>query len=106
MNTPFIAVLIVDIVFIFLALGLNKDNSKNLLSGYNTMSKLKRENFDIEKYLKLFKKFFLALAASSTIVFIILINLINEKIAVVVYSSYLIIMLIWFVIQGNKFKKI
>jgi len=67
---------------------------------------LKRENFDIEKYLKLFKKFFLALAASSTIVFIILINLINEKIAVVVYSSYLMIMLIWFVIQGNKFKKI
>ena len=70
------------------------------------MSKMKRENFDIEKYLKLFKKFFLALAASSTIVFIILINLINEKIAVVVYSSYLMIMLIWFVIQGNKFKKI
>ena len=70
------------------------------------MSKVKRENFDIEKYLKLFKKFFLALAASSTIVFIILINLTNEKIAVVGYSFYLMIMLIWFVIQGNKFKKI
>jgi hypothetical protein len=70
------------------------------------MSKLKRENFDIEKYLKLFKKFFLALAASSTIVFTILINLTNEKIAVVGYSFYLMVMLIWFVIQGNKFKKI
>ena len=58
MNTPFIAVLIVDIIFIFLALGLNKDNSNYLLSGYNTMSKEKRENFDIEKYLKLFKNFF------------------------------------------------
>ena len=106
MNTPFIAILFVDIIFIFLALGLNKDNSKYLLSGYNTMSKLKRENFDIEKYLKLFKKFFLALAASSTIVFTILINLTNEKIAVVGYSFYLMVMLIWFVIQGNKFKKI
>ena len=88
MNTPFIAVLIVDIIFIFLALGLNKDDSKYLLSGYNTMSKMIRENFDIEKYLKLFKKFFLALAASSTVVFTILINLTNEKIVVVGYSSY------------------
>ena len=88
MNAPFIAVLIVDIIFIFLALELNKDNSKYLLSGYNTMSKVKRENFDIEKYLKLFKKFFLALAASSTVVFTILINLTNEKIVVVGYSSY------------------
>ena len=88
MNTPFVAVLIVDIIFIFLALGLNKDNSKYLLSGYNTMSKMKRENFDIEKYLKLFKNFFLALAVSSTVVFTILINLTNEKIVVVGYSSY------------------
>ena len=88
MNTPFVAVLIVDIIFIFLALGLNKDNSKYLLSDYNTMSKMKRENFDIEKYLKLFKKFFLALTASSTVVFTILINLTNEKIVVVGYSSY------------------
>ena len=88
MNPPFVAVLIVDIIFIFLALGLNKDDSKYLLSGYNTMSKMKRENFDIEKYLKLFKKFFLALAVSSTVVFTILINLTNEKIVVVDYSSY------------------
>ena len=88
MNTPFVAVLIVDIIFIFLALGLNKDDSKYLLSGYNTMSKMKRENFDIEKYLKLFKNFFLALAVSSTVVFTILINLTNEKIVVVGYSSY------------------
>ena len=88
MNPPFVAVLIVDIIFIFLALGLNKDDSKYLLSGYNTRSKMKRENFDIEKYLKLFKNFFLALAVSSTVVFTILINLTNEKIVVVGYSSY------------------
>ena len=88
MNPPFVAVLIVDIIFIFLALGLNKDDSKYLLSGYNTMSKIKKENFDIEKYLKLFKKFFLALSTSSTVVFTILINLTNEKIVVVGYSSY------------------
>ena len=104
MNSPFIAVLISDIIFMAIALGLNKENTKYLLSGYNTMSKKERENFNIANYLILFKKFFLILAASSTIVFTILINLLNAKIAVISYSSYLIIMLIWFVFKGNKFK--
>jgi len=104
MNSPFIAVLIADIIFISTALGLNKENAKYLLSGYNAMSKKERENFDIVNYLTLLKKFFLILAGSSTIVFTILINLLNAKIAVLTYSSYIIIMLIWFVFKGNKFK--
>tara|TARA_B110000114_G_scaffold33088_1_gene34171 strand:- start:82 stop:402 length:321 start_codon:yes stop_codon:yes gene_type:complete len=104
MNSPFIAVLIADTIFVSFALGLNKENAKYLLSGYNTISKKDRENFDIANYLILFKKFFLILAASSTIIFTILINLLNAKIAVTTYSSYLIIMLIWFVFKGNKFK--
>ena len=104
MNSPFIAVLIADTIFIALALGLNKENAKYLLSGYNTMSKKERENFDIVNYLTLLKKFFLILAGSSTIVFTLLINLLNAKIAVISYSSYLIIMLIWFIFKGNKFK--
>ena len=58
MNFPFISVLISDIIFIVFALGLNKENAKYLLSGYNTMSKKERENFDIVNYLILFKKFF------------------------------------------------
>lgn len=104
MNSPFIAVLIADIIFISIALGLNKENAKYLLSGYNSMSKKERENFDIVNYLTLLKKFFLTLAGSSTIVFTLLINLLNAKIAVISYSSYLIIMLIWFIFKGNKFK--
>ncbi|MDA7569760.1 DUF3784 domain-containing protein [Flavobacteriaceae bacterium] len=104
MNSPFIAVLIADIIFISTALGLNKENAKYLLSGYNAMSKKERENFDIVNYLTLLKKFFLILAGSSTIVFTLLINLLNAKIAVISYSSYLIIMLIWFIFKGNKFK--
>jgi hypothetical protein len=105
MNTSFIAVLISDILFIALALGLNKYNAKYLLSGYNTMSEKEREKYDIENYLILFKKFFLVLAGTSTVVFLILINLWNAKIAVMAYSIYLTIMLIWFAFKGNKFKK-
>lgn len=104
MNSPYIGVLITDLIFIAVALGINKNNAKYLLSGYNTMSKKEKDKFDLVNYLVIFKKFFLILAATSTVVFIILINLLNSKIAVIFYSSYIIIMLIWMVFNGNNFK--
>ena len=106
MNSPYIGVLITDLIFIAVALGINKNNAKYLLSGYNTMSKKEKNKFDLENYLVIFKRFFLILAATSTVVFIILINLLNQKIAVMLYSSYIIIMLIWMVFKGNNFKKL
>tara|TARA_B100001094_G_scaffold178028_1_gene172050 strand:+ start:1218 stop:1541 length:324 start_codon:yes stop_codon:yes gene_type:complete len=106
MNSPYIGVLITDLIFIAVALGINKNNAKYLLSGYNTMSKKEKDKFDLENYLVIFKRFFLILAATSTVVFIILINLLNQKIAVMLYSSYIIIMLIWMVFKGNNFKKL
>ena len=104
MNSPYIGVLITDLIFIAAALGINKNNAKYLLSGYNTMSKKEKDKFDLVNYLVTFNKFFLILAATSTVVFIILINLLNSKIAVMLYSSYIIIMLIWMVFKGNNFK--
>lgn len=104
MNSPYIGVLITDLIFIAVALGINKNNAKYLLSGYNTMSKKEKDKFDLVNYLVIFKKSFLILAATSTVVFIILINLLNSKIAVIFYSSYIIIMLIWMVFNGNNFK--
>ena len=106
MNRPYIGVLITDLIFIAVALGINKNNAKYFLSGYNTMSKKEKDKFDLENYLVIFKRFFLILAATSTVVFIILINLLNQKIAVMLYSSYIIIMLIWMVFKGNNFKKL
>ena len=104
MNSPYIGVLITDLIFIAVALGINKNNAKYLLSGYNTMSKKEKDKFDLENNLVIYKKFFLILAATSTVVFIILTNLLNSKIAVMLYSSYIIIMLIWMVFKGNNFK--
>jgi len=106
MNSPYVGVLITDIIFIAVALGINKNNAKYLLSGYNTMSKKAKDDFDIDNYLILCKRFLLILAASSTVVFIILMNLLNTKTAVLTYSSYIIIMLIWMVFKGNNFNKL
>jgi hypothetical protein len=106
MNSPYVGVLITDIIFIAVALGINKNNAKYLLSGYNTMSKKAKDDLDLDNYLILYKRFLLILAASSTVVFIILMNLLNTKTAVLTYSSYIMIMLIWMVFKGNNFNKL
>ena len=49
MGSLFIGVFVTDIVFILLALGLNKENAKYLLTGYNTMSEKERKFFDTDK---------------------------------------------------------
>ena len=81
-----------------------RKKSEQQLMSWKDIQK-EREKYDIENYLILFKKFFLVLAGTSTVVFLILINLWNSKIAVMAYSIYLTIMLIWFAFKGNKFKK-
>lgn len=73
MITIFIPVLIIDTVLLAIAFGLTKENSKYLLSGYNTMSKKERDNFDIENYLTYLKRFFLLLTTTSTLIFALLI---------------------------------
>jgi len=69
------------------------------------MSKKAKDDFDLDNYLILFKRFLLILAASSTVVFIILMNLLNPKTAVLTHSSYIMIILIWMVFKGNNIIK-
>jgi hypothetical protein len=104
MMTPFIAVLITDFILLIIAFGMTKENSKYLLSGYNTMSEKERKKFDIENYLSFLKRFLVILTSTSTLIFFILVYFFYEKIAVMSYASYLMIMLIWFVFKGTKFK--
>lgn len=104
MMTPFIAVLITDFILLIIAFGMTKENSKYLLSGYNTMSEKERKKFDIENYLSFLKRFLVILTSTSTVIFFILVYFFDKKIAVMSYASYLMIMLIWFVFKGTKFK--
>ena len=66
-HTP---IILVSILFYAIGYFINKDNSKYLLSGYNTMSNEEREKFDIEGYLKIFKPFFKNQALHSFLVFL------------------------------------
>ena len=64
-----ICISFVNIVFIALAFGINKNNAVYLLAGYNAMSKDSREKFDIDGFLIFFKKFFLQISIFSTLIF-------------------------------------
>ncbi|MDG2387531.1 MAG: DUF3784 domain-containing protein, partial [Flavobacteriaceae bacterium] len=65
----YIPIIFVSALYYAIGHFINKENSKYLLSGYNTMSDEKRKKFDIEGYLKIFKPFFKNQALYSLIVF-------------------------------------
>ena len=44
-------------LYVIIAYGINKENAKYLLAGYNTLSEKERTKFDIVEYLKFFKAF-------------------------------------------------
>ena len=98
-----LSVLFVNIVYVSLALCINKNNAKYLLAGYNTMSTEQREKFDIDGFLIFFKKFFLQVSFYSTLIFIILLFLVNPKTAIIGYTLSLILPMPILIIMGNKF---
>ena len=98
-----LSVLFVNIVYVSLALCINKNNAKYLLAGYNTMSTEQREKFDIDGFLIFFKKFFLQVSFYSTLIFIILLFLVNPKTAIIGYTLSLILPMPILIIMGNQF---
>ena len=58
--------------YLLIGFGINKKNAKYLLAGYNTMSKEKREKFDIDTYLKFLKPFFKKLSIFPPVTFLLL----------------------------------
>ena len=99
-----LGVIICDISFIGIAYGVNQDNAKYLLAGYNTMSKEKQESFDIKNYLKFFKKFFINLAIYSSLIYLIFYIAFDEIIALIAYCVPIVVATPYMIYKGNKFK--
>ena len=102
----FLGLIIVNVVFLAISSGLNKDNAQFLLAGYNTMSQEKKDKFDIINYLIFFKKFFLNLTLYSSLIYCGALYLFSLKYAVIVYTIFLVLSFIYFIIisNGSKFK--
>jgi hypothetical protein len=99
-----LALIFTDLCFIFIAFGINENNAKYLLSGYNTMSKEEKESFDLINYLKFFKKFFINLTIYSTLFFAIFYIAFDEIIALIAYCVPIIVSTPYMIYKGNKFK--
>jgi len=86
---------------------INKENAKILLAGYNTMSKVEREKFDIDEYLKFFKPFFKKLGIYSVIIYFVFSLLLDETTTLLVWTITVTIPVIYLAIYGNsnRFKK-
>lgn len=98
-------VILIDVIFILIAFIINKHNAKYLLAGYNTMTIEELKRFDINGYLILFKKFFIILTITSSILFALLINFSSQKTSLIGYSVFISIMILWISFSSNKYNK-
>ncbi len=101
----FIVVAFVSSLYLIIGYSINKENSKYLLAGYNTMSNDDRKKFDIDNFLKFFKYFFKLQSFISILIFVIFKLLMNEKIALIFYSIFLILCPLYMIIKSKKFYK-
>ncbi|MDB9712217.1 DUF3784 domain-containing protein [Flavobacteriaceae bacterium] len=97
------AIIFVNIILLGLAYYLNPKNAKYLLAGYNTMSDIERDNFDIVNYLKFFKSFFIKISFYSTLIFVFTSLLYDEEIAAIVWAISLTVPWPYYIIKSQKF---
>jgi hypothetical protein len=98
-------VIFVSALFYAIGYFINKENSKYLLSGYNTMSEEERKKFDLDAYLKLFKPFFKQQALISLIVFQIVYFLYNDNVSLIIWCIYISTAPLFLVLKSNRFKR-
>jgi len=94
-----------SLLFIAIAFILNKDNAKHLLSGYNTMSEENKKQFDLNNYLKFFRKFHLFLGASLLIIGLPLNYLVSESAGGLFIGIYPIAAYIYFTAVSSRYSK-
>jgi len=94
--------LLLSVIFFSVGFIVTKNNAKYILSGYNTMSEAKRATFDLDGYLKFFKRFHIVLGIS-LFLGTVLISLINSNWASMFMTLYPLIAYMYLIIAGNKY---
>src|SRR5690606_40358262 len=93
----------IGLLFIAMAFLVTENNSKYLLSGYNTMSEAERKKVDIKSYIPYFKKFHLFLGISFMVISLLLHYAIGEGASGVFIGVYPILAYIYFMRESNKY---
>ena len=98
-------VIFVSALYYAIGYFINEEKSKYLLSGYNPMSVEKRKKFDIENYLIFFKSFFKQQSLISFFIFQIFYLIFEGEEALIFWSIYITIAIIYLVVKSQKFNK-
>ncbi len=98
-----ITIIFISLIYLFIGFGINKVNAENLLSGYNTMSPEKKQNFNIEKYLEFFNPFFKRLSIYPPLTFVLLYIFLEREQLILVWSLSQMLPFIWFTIKSLRF---
>lgn len=93
------------LLFIAMAFLITENNSKYLLSGYNTLSESERTKVDIKSYIPYFKKFHLFLGVSFIAIGLLLHFAIGESASGIFIGVYPILAYIYFMRESNKYWK-
>ena len=100
-----VPILILSAIFIAIAFFVNENNAKYLLSGYNTMSEVERQNFDIKSYIPYFRNFHIFLGVTLVIISLILLYFVNSDWSGIFLGTYPILAYVFFIWKSNQFTK-
>ena len=99
----YVPVIFVSILYYLIGCFINEENSKYLLSGYNTMSNDERKKFDLENYLVFFKSFFKQQSIYSLFIFQICYFMFDDEKAIIFWSLYITVAIFYLVVKSQKF---
>lgn len=98
-------VIFITALYVIIAYGINKENAKYLLAGYNTLSEKERTKFDIVEYLKFFKSFFYRLAGYTFLLFGASLWVWDSHTALLIWAIGQGLPLPYLLYKGQQFKK-
>ncbi|MGJ1439527.1 MULTISPECIES: DUF3784 domain-containing protein [Sphingobacterium] len=73
-------------IMLIMAIVINEKNARYILAGYNSMSEIEKQQFELVKYLKFFKNYLLILAVSYIVIGVILFEMFDNANIGIIFS--------------------
>ena len=89
-------IIFMSLIYLLIGFGINKDNAKYLLAGYNTMTPEQRQKFNIEKYLEFLNPFFKKLSLYPPLSFGLMYILFEGEQLILIWSLLQLLPFVWF----------
>ena len=99
-----LTVAFMSLLYLLIGFGINKDNAKYLLAGYNTMNQEEQDKFDIEGYLNFLKPFFKKLSLYPTLTYLLCSLALKGDTIELVWGIIQIMPFLLFIKKSNNFK--